>query len=159
MPLVGYIPMAALAAVLIMVAYNMSTIPLLVKLFSLSAKDTFVLVLTCMLTVVENLVIGVTAGIAIMLVLSLPTILSKLTVVNEGGVIKICGAINFINIERIIKEVNETTLYVDITALKGVDLSGLDRLRKHMKPMINKPQIKGIQRHDKILLALNSSSH
>jgi SulP family sulfate permease len=159
MPLVGYIPMAALAAVLIVVAYNMSNVPLLVKLFNLSGKDTFVLIVTCILTVVEDLVIGVVSGIALMIILSIPTFSRKLSVVNTGGVIKISGSINFINIEKVLLEVNEKTICVDITEVKGVDLSGFDRLRKHIKPMVNVPQIKGMPRQDKILLALNSSSH
>lgn len=157
MPLVGFIPMTALAAVLIVVAYNMSNIPLIIRLFTLSAKDTFVLIFTCALTVVQNIVVGIASGIALTAVLSLPAFFGKLSIVESGNIVKVTGALNFVNIERVIKQVNGNTLEVDITATKGVDLSSFDRLRKHVTPMSNKPKIIGISKHDKILMALNNN--
>lgn len=70
MPLAALIPMPTLAAVLIMVAYNMSSWREFVKLLKTSPKsDILVLVTTFLLTVIFDLVVAIEVGIILAAVL------------------------------------------------------------------------------------------
>ncbi len=70
MPLAGLIPMPAIAAILFMVAYNMSEWKEFVHTVKTAPKsDTLVLVLTFVLTVVFDLVVAIEVGMVITLVL------------------------------------------------------------------------------------------
>ena len=72
MPLAGWIPMPIIAAVLMMVAYNMSEWRGFVKIFkSRSVPDIVTLTVTFLLTVVFNLVVAIAAGLAIYYVVKL----------------------------------------------------------------------------------------
>lgn len=66
MPLAGLIPMPALAAILIMVAYNMSEWREFIELIKTSPKsDIIVLVTTFLLTVIFDLVVAIEIGIVL----------------------------------------------------------------------------------------------
>jgi sulfate permease, SulP family len=73
-PLVGYIPLAALGAMLVVVAWNMTEKD---KLWSLlrgqdgRRSDTLILLATFLLTIFINLLAGITAGVAIAVILYL----------------------------------------------------------------------------------------
>ena len=69
--LVGMIPMACLAAVLIMVAYSMSGWKTIVGLFKHRNRDFWVLVITFLLTVIFDLTVAIEVGILLALVLFL----------------------------------------------------------------------------------------
>ncbi len=69
--LVGLIPMACLAAVLIMVAYSMSGWKTIVGLFKHRNRDFWVLVITFLLTVIFDLTVAIEVGILLALVLFL----------------------------------------------------------------------------------------
>lgn len=62
-PLAAYIPMAALAGILVMVAVNMAEIPHFIRLLSAPKEDAFVMVLTYLLTVFIDLTVAVGLGI------------------------------------------------------------------------------------------------
>jgi sulfate permease, SulP family len=65
-PYVSYLPMAALAALLILVAYNMSEMKHFVHILRVAPKsDVTVLLLCFFLTVVFDMVVGVTAGVIV----------------------------------------------------------------------------------------------
>jgi len=69
--LVGMIPMACLAAVLIMVAYSMSGWKTIVGLFKHRNRDFWVLMITFFLTVIFDLTVAIEVGILLALVLFL----------------------------------------------------------------------------------------
>ena len=69
--LVGLIPMACLAAVLIMVAYSMSGWKTIVGMFKHRNRDFWVLVITFFLTVIFDLTVAIEVGILLALVLFL----------------------------------------------------------------------------------------
>ncbi len=72
MPLAAWIPMPAIAAILFMVAYNMSGWKTCVQLLKVSPKsDIIVVVLTFVLTVVFDLVVAIEIGFAIAVLLFL----------------------------------------------------------------------------------------
>ena len=69
--LVGMIPMACLAAVLIMVAYSMSGWKTIVGLIKHPTRDLWVLLITFLLTVIFDLTVAIEVGILLALVLFL----------------------------------------------------------------------------------------
>lgn len=69
-PLASYIPLCALAAILFVVAYNMSEIPHVIYILKHAPKsDVIVLLTTFLLTVFTDLVVAVNVGVIIALVL------------------------------------------------------------------------------------------
>lgn len=64
-PFAGYIPMAALATILMMVAYNMAEIPHFIRLLKYPKEDALVLVTTFLLTIFMDLTIAVGIGIVL----------------------------------------------------------------------------------------------
>ena len=64
-PLVGYIPMAALAAVLMVVAWNLIEVHRLVDCLKGRKRDALIMLATFFLIVLHDLLIGIVAGLAI----------------------------------------------------------------------------------------------
>ncbi len=63
-PALSYLPMAALAALLVIVAYNMSELPHFIHILRVAPKsDSFVLLTCFLLTVVFDMVVSVTVGV------------------------------------------------------------------------------------------------
>lgn len=65
-PLLAYMPMAAMAALLVVVAWNMSEAPKAIKLVKTAPKGDVIVFLVCfLLTVLFDMVIAITAGIVL----------------------------------------------------------------------------------------------
>jgi SulP family sulfate permease len=65
-PVLGYLPMASLAALLLLVAWNMSEAKHFVHMLRVAPRGDVVLLLTCFgLTVVFDMVVSVTAGVVL----------------------------------------------------------------------------------------------
>ena len=79
-PLVGYIPMPCLAAVLIMVSYNMSGWKSFVSLSRNPKMEFLVLIITFLLTVIFDLTIAIEIGIFISIVLFLKRTTEETTI-------------------------------------------------------------------------------
>lgn len=77
MPLINYVPMACLAAVLIVVAYNMSGWRTVKAIFSNPKSDISVLVVTFVLTVVFDLTIAIEIGLLLAIVLFLRRVMEN----------------------------------------------------------------------------------
>jgi SulP family sulfate permease len=71
MPLINYVPMSCLAAVLIMVAYNMSGWRTVAGIFKTPKSDVTVLIVTFVLTVVFDLTIAIEIGLLLAMILFL----------------------------------------------------------------------------------------
>ena len=71
MPLINYVPLATLAAVLMVVAYNMSGWRTVVGIFHAPKSDISVLVVTFLLTVIFDLTIAIEIGLLLAVVLFL----------------------------------------------------------------------------------------
>ena len=80
MPLINYIPMATLAAVLVVVAYNMSGWRTVRGIFRNPAADISVLVVTFLLTVIFDLTIAIEMGMLLAVVLFLKRVMQNTTV-------------------------------------------------------------------------------
>ena len=77
------IPMATLAGILIIVAYNMSEWHLFIKLFKSPKSDVLVLLITFLLTVFLDLIIAIQAGV----VLAALLFMRRMTLVTQTGYI------------------------------------------------------------------------
>lgn len=85
-PLAGYIPLSILAAILLVVAYNMGEWKEIPQIFRLSKADVTVWFVTFMLTVFADLTVAVQAGMILAALLYITRVTSTTTVgtVDEG---------------------------------------------------------------------------
>ena len=77
MPLINYIPLATLAAVLMVVAYNMSGWRTIAGIFNAPRSDISVLIVTFLLTVVFDLTIAIEIGLLLAVVLFLRRVMEN----------------------------------------------------------------------------------
>lgn len=77
MPLINHVPMACLAAVLIMVSYNMSGWRTVVGIFKNPKADVYVLLVTFLLTVIFDLTIAIEIGLLLAVVLFLRRVMEN----------------------------------------------------------------------------------
>ena len=149
-PLLSYIPMAALAAMLLMVAWNMSETPKALHLLKTAPKSDIWVFITCFsLTVLFDMVIAITAGILLAALLFVKEIaeMSKVTDISGNRkqverplpdgwqVLKISGPLFFAAADRIFADIARLSeqsrglvLYMDGVPL--LDAGGLAALNK-----------------------------
>ena len=77
MPLINYVPMACLAAVLVMVSYNMSGWRTIVGIMKNPKSDISVMIVTLLLTVVFDLTIAIEIGLLLAMVLFLRRVMEN----------------------------------------------------------------------------------
>ncbi len=144
-PLLAYLPMASMAALLLMVAWNMSEAPKVVELLRKAPLGDILVLLCCLsLTVLFDMVIAISTGIVLASLLFMRDI-AGMTRVNEitdqrkhvpgalaegWSVIKVTGPLFFAAAERVFEEVLEMAqerrgivLYMDAVPL--LDAGGL----------------------------------
>ena len=80
MPLINYVPMACLAAVLVVVSYNMSGWCTIVGLFKAPKSDISVMAVTFLLTVVFDLTIAIEIGLLLAVVLFLRRVMENTSI-------------------------------------------------------------------------------
>lgn len=144
MPLAKLIPMPAIAAILFVVAYNMSEWRKFKKIIKTApVTDIIVLVLTFALTVVKDLVVAIAIGmvIAFLFVIVIKRKKSK-TVVDDkinddGSVVYILeGALLFVTtskFEKLTVNENMTSVTVDMNGVTAIDTSTLNILEAFKK--------------------------
>ena len=148
--LLAYLPMAAMAALLIMVAWNMSEAPKAVHLLKTAPRSDIWVFVTCFsLTVLFDMVIAITTGILLAALLFVKEIaeMSKVTDISNNRkqveqevppgwqVLKISGPLFFAAADRIFADIANLTLsnkgivlYMDGVSL--LDSGGLAALNK-----------------------------
>ncbi|MGM0768742.1 MAG: C4-dicarboxylic acid transporter DauA [Pseudomonadota bacterium] len=150
-PVLAYLPMPAMAALLVMVAWNMSEAPKAVHLLKTAPRSDVLVFATCFsLTVLLDMVIAITTGILLAAVLFMREMaqMTKVTDVTDSPrvtaigvprgwrVFKINGPLFFAAADRIFGELAALSgnargfiLYMDgVTVLDGGGLSALDKL-------------------------------
>lgn len=94
-PLISKIPMASLAALLMLVAYDMSDIKRVLRIVKIGSKSDIAVLCTCFgLTVLFDMVIGVTIG----LILACLLFIRRMSEITTGKVIEI-DSINSLSVE------------------------------------------------------------
>lgn len=155
-PLLGYLPMAGMAALLMVVAWNMSEAPKSVHMLKTSqADDRWVFLCCFLLTVLFDMVIAITAGIVLAAILFMKQIAEMTRVVEitdnrdysldtlptSCRVFKITGPLFFAAADKIFGELTQyceqnTTivLYLDnVTMLDAGGVSALTKLIAHCR--------------------------
>lgn len=154
-PLVAYLPMPALAALLLVVAYNMSDIKHVVHILRVAPKSDVFVLLTCLfLTVIFDMVVSVAAGVMLAALLFMRRMaeISGAHVTDEEnpalreilpkGVIlyRIEGALFFGAAEKALSEVelvgsHVRVLILDISVVPIMDATGLVALESALERM------------------------
>lgn len=141
-PWLSWLPLAAMAALLLMVAWNMSEAHKVVDLLRRAPKDDILVMLTCMsLTVLFDMVIAITAGIVMASLLFMRRI-AKLTRLTEVPVetpdnmlvMRINGPLFFAAAERIFSELQARSAGKKVIVLMWdrvavLDAGGVNALR------------------------------
>ncbi|MEE8728454.1 MAG: C4-dicarboxylic acid transporter DauA [Rahnella inusitata] len=141
-PWLSWLPLAAMAALLLMVAWNMSEAHKVVDLLRRAPKDDILVMLTCMsLTVLFDMVIAITAGIVMASLLFMRRI-AKLTRLTEVPVetpdnmlvMRINGPLFFAAAERIFSELQSRSAGKKVIVLLWdrvavLDAGGVNALR------------------------------
>ncbi|HLA79705.1 MAG TPA: C4-dicarboxylic acid transporter DauA [Vicinamibacteria bacterium] len=163
-PLLGYLPMASLAALLLVVAWNMSESKHFLHLLRVAPRSDIVVLLTCFgLTVFFDMVVSVTAGILIAALLFMRRMaeVSGVTLVGEGhpdldrplprGVVlyDIAGPLFFGAAQkammalRTVEQGNVQVVVLDLEHVPAIDATGLVGLESLVK-RLNEAKIKVI---------------
>lgn len=149
MPLASYIPMPTIAAILFMVAYNMSEWREFVHICKTSPKsDVLVLVVTFVLTIAFDLVVAICVGIVLATVLFMKRMSDETkTRIIEGesddegvDVFEVKGALFFGVADAFVAAVltsDKATVKVDMTAVATIDATGIHALERVVESMKN----------------------
>lgn len=152
--LLGYLPMPAMAALLMVVAWNMSEAPKSIHMLKTSQRSDVLIFLTCFsLTVLFDMVIAITAGIVLAAILFMKEIADMTRVVeitdnkqylpaevpDKYRVFKITGPLFFAAADKIFGELTRycerdkcIVLYLDnVTMLDSGGVSALTKLITH----------------------------
>lgn len=141
-PLISYMPMAALAALLVMTAYNMSHYRQFWRIMKIASRQDVIVLLACFgLTVFVDMVAGVSVGIMLAALLFIQNIAAMTEVtleeMSEGGktqpnvlVCRISGPLFFATVERALDRTvflrhNIDTLVFDLQRVPLIDMTGL----------------------------------
>lgn len=113
MPLINFVPMSCLAAVLIVVAYNMSGWRTIIGIFKSPKSDISVLIVTFLLTVIFDLTIAIEIGLLLAVVLFLRRVM-------ENTQIKVYSE------QLDVAEGTEATKHEVLDVAKGVEIYEID---------------------------------
>lgn len=113
MPLINYVPMSCLAAVLIVVAYNMSGWRTIIGILKAPKSDISVLIVTFLLTVIFDLTIAIEIGLLLAVVLFLRRVMER-------------TEIRVYSEQLDVAEGTESTLHEVLDVAKGVEVYEID---------------------------------
>ncbi|KPD02901.1 C4-dicarboxylic acid transporter DauA [Moellerella wisconsensis] len=143
-PLLSYLPLAAMSALLLIVAWNMSAAPKVIDLLRRAPKDDIIVLLICLsLTVLFDMVIAITVGIVLASLLFMRRI-ANMTRISELAetdpekkllVVRINGPLFFAAAERIFEELRLKsagcdTIIMQWDAVPVLDAGGLEAFQK-----------------------------
>ncbi|OTA19551.1 putative sulfate transporter YchM [Xenorhabdus beddingii] len=148
-PMLSYLPLAAMSAILLIVAWNMSEAHKVVDLIRRAPKDDIIVMLLCLsLTVLFDMVVAITIGIVLASLLFMRKIanmtrisLSPSTSHDKGLlVVRINGPLFFAAAERIFAELKETgadyqAIVMQWDAVPVLDAGGLHAFQGFVREM------------------------
>ncbi|CAI0824854.1 Putative sulfate transporter ychM [Serratia quinivorans] len=145
-PWLSWLPLAAMASLLLMVAWNMSEAHKVVYLLRRAPKDDILVMLLCLsLTVLFDMVIAITVGIVLASLLFMRRIarmtrLSELSAENGRLVLRVNGPLFFAAAERIFNELLLRSESYDVIVLQWdavpvLDAGGLDALQRFIEAL------------------------
>ncbi|MFN2994492.1 C4-dicarboxylic acid transporter DauA [Serratia plymuthica] len=145
-PWLSWLPLSAMAALLLMVSWNMSEAHKVVYLLRRAPKDDILVMLLCMsLTVLFDMVIAITVGIVLASLLFMRRIarmtrLSELSAENGRLVLRVNGPLFFAAAERIFNELlarseNYDVIVLQWDAVPVLDAGGLTALQRFIEAL------------------------
>jgi SulP family sulfate permease len=141
MPLINYVPMACLAGVLVMVAYNMSGWRTVVGIFQNPKSDIAVLIVTFILTVVFDLTIAIEIGLLLALLLFLRRVMENTQIKVFSDQIDLAEGT-----ENTTHEILHVNHGVEIYEIDGPFFFGVaNKFEDLMRAMGEKPQVRIIR--------------
>ncbi|QHA87890.1 C4-dicarboxylic acid transporter DauA [Serratia rhizosphaerae] len=140
-PWLSFLPLAAMAALLLLVAWNMSEVHKVFDLLRRAPKDDIIVMLLCMaLTVLFDMVIAITVGIVLASLLFMRRIarMTRLSTLSDDAdvlVLRVNGPLFFAAAERVFDEVlARSTAYQTVIlqwdAVPVLDAGGLSALQR-----------------------------
>lgn len=140
MDVMKFIPLCALASVLINVSINICNPKKFIKTGKFGVRDTIVLYASMLLTVFFDLTYGVIGGFVLAIILNIASFKNPLKIEKEENLIKLKGAIYFLNVNMLVKKISALTLeseeiIIDFEKVTNIDLSSAEKLH-HVKSEI-----------------------
>ncbi|WP_439241375.1 C4-dicarboxylic acid transporter DauA [Lonepinella sp. BR2474] len=154
-PALSYLPLASMAALLLMVAWNMADIRNIIHLVRRSGANEIAVLLTCIfLTVIFDMVIAITVGVLLASLLFIRTIAEMTKSIeqshpedlNDVLVYRISGPLFFAAADNLFADLHEKTVHTDneikhivlqcdtVTVLDTGGIHALTRFVQHMLP-------------------------
>ena len=140
MPLMGFVPLTGLAAILISVSLHMANFPVFFRLTTFGARDCLVLLCACLLTVFFDLTYGVIGGFILCCLLYLPSLLSPAKIVGEAAegdkiTLKLSGKVCFLSVVRLQDSIAKKSadcraVELDMAGVTAMDVTTAERLGK-----------------------------
>ncbi|MBC3381301.1 C4-dicarboxylic acid transporter DauA [Serratia fonticola] len=151
-PWLSYLPLAAMASLLLLVAWNMSEAHKVVYLLRRAPKDDILVMLLCMsLTVLFDMVIAITVGIVLASLLFMRRIarmtrLSELSAEDGRLVLRVNGPLFFAAAERVFNDLlvrgeNYHTIVLQWDAVPVLDAGGLNALQRYIDALPAEKQL------------------
>ncbi|MDU8925306.1 C4-dicarboxylic acid transporter DauA [Pasteurellaceae bacterium LIM206] len=151
----SYLPLSSMAALLLIVAWNMANVPQIIHLARRSGKNEIAVLLTCLiLTVIFDMVIAITVGVLLASLLFIRTI-AEMTKsfeiappkgLDDVLVYRISGPLFFAAADNLFADLHEKTVHTDheirhivlqcsaVTVLDAGGIHALTRFVQHMLP-------------------------
>lgn len=148
MPVMKFVPLTGLAAILITVSIHMANFPVFLRLFTFGAKDALVLAATCLLTVFFDLTYGVIGGFVLCCLIHLPVLLAPARITDQEtwadqASLRLAGKLSFLSVAAIqdhtAKQAEEVDLVeLELSGVSGLDVTAMERLGKLSKKLAAK---------------------
>ncbi len=169
MGVLQYIPLAVFSAILISVSINMSRFPLFIKLSKFGVRDSIILFVTCILTIVFDLTYGVLGGVALTFIVNAKNLKTGLKVERVDGeetpTLKVKGALFFVTANKLVGEMGKAletseSVVVDMTETESLDETALEKISSFNKSVKAKGKsIELVGYNDKIRARLDTYFH
>lgn len=144
MSVMQFIPLAVFSAILISVAINMSRFKLFARLTAFGVRDSIILIVTCVLTVVFDLTYGVLGGVAITFILNITNFKKGLkTEIVEGkkrNVVKAKGTLFFVNANKLVAVIEKASegkemVTLDLNKVESIDETAFEKISTLIKKL------------------------
>ena len=151
----SYLPLSSMAALLLVVAWNMANIPQIIQLIRRSGRNEIAVLLTCLvLTVIFDMVIAITVGVLLASLLFIRTIAEMTKSIeiahpedlDDVLVYRISGPLFFAAADNLFADLHDKTVHTDheikhivlqcdaVTVLDTGGIHALTRFVQHMLP-------------------------
>ncbi|MGY4677310.1 C4-dicarboxylic acid transporter DauA [Pasteurella sp. P03HT] len=151
----SYLPLSSMAALLLIVAWNMANVPQIIQLLRRSGRNEIAVLLTCLvLTVIFDMVIAISVGVLLASLLFIRTIAEMTKSIemahpedlNDVLVYRISGPLFFAAADNLFADLHDKTVHTDheikhivlqcdaVTVLDTGGIHALTRFVQHMLP-------------------------